>query len=164
MNYKTLMISFLFMTSATFTVAKQNNSAPKSNQALSEINEQNNKKEIEWKRWTPAVFEQAKKDNKLLLVDFAAEWCSFCKKMDKTTWLDSEVQGSIADYYIPVRVDDEIDPVIAEKYRDYGRPAIVVLNGDSIEIAKKTGYLEPLYMHWMLEGVAQNPTAEANAQ
>jgi len=123
-----------------------------------------NQKEIEWKRWTPAVFEEAKKENKLLLVDFAAEWCDFCKKMDKTTWLDTQVQGSIDEYYIPVRVDDETDPVIAEKYRSYGRPAIVVLNAEGAEIAKKTGYLEGQQMHWMLEGVAQNPTAEANAQ
>lgn len=118
--------------------------------------------EIEWNRWTPDVFKRAKKQNRLVLVDFAADWCDFCKKMDMTTWRDPQVLESIRSHYIPVRVQDEIDPELAKKYRNYGRPAIVVLNGDGVEIIKKTGYLKPLLMHWMLEGVAQNPTPEAN--
>jgi len=151
---------FLF-TSCTLLFASQRGSSAVQQQA-STVAEEKNQRTISWKRWTPKVFEQAKKENRLLLVDFAAEWCQFCKKMDKTTWLDARVQASINEHYIPVRVDDEVDPEIAEKYRSYGRPVIVVLNGDGTEIAKKRGYLKPQWMYWTLEGIAQNPTPEAN--
>jgi len=112
--------------------------------------------EIEWKRWTPSVFEEAKEKKRLVLVDFSAEWCSFCKKMDKTTWRDPQVLAIIGENYIPVRVEDEIDTELAEKYRDYGRPAIIVLDADGKEIFKKTGYLKPQWMLWTLQGVLQD--------
>jgi thiol:disulfide interchange protein len=118
--------------------------------------------EVAWQRWTPEVFTRAQQEQRLILVDLAAEWCTFCKKMDKTTWRDDKVLGSIDKYYIPVRVQDEIDPELAEKYRGYGRPAFVVLNGEGVEVARKRGYLQPQMMHWMLEGIAENPTPEAN--
>ena len=113
-------------------------------------------KEVKWKRWTPAIFEQAKKDNRLVLVDFSAEWCRFCKKMDKTTWRDPQVLAIIKDNFIPVKVEDEVDPELAEKYRDYGRPAMIVLDADGKEIFRKTGYQTPQFMLWTLQGVLQD--------
>lgn len=117
---------------------------------------------VDWKSWTPDVFAQAKEQNRLVLVDLTADWCQLCKKMDMSTWLDSQVHASIEEYYIPVRVQDEVDTELAERYRQYGRPAIVILDGNGVEIAKKTGFQDALRMHWMLEGVAQNPTSKAN--
>ncbi len=111
---------------------------------------------LKWKRWTPSVFAEAKESKRLVLVDFAAEWCSFCKKMDQTTWKDPQVLAMIRENYIPVRVDDEIDGELAEKYRDYGRPAIIVLNAEGKEIYKKTGYQAPQWMLWTLQGVLQD--------
>jgi thiol:disulfide interchange protein len=112
--------------------------------------------EIRWQRWSPELFKQAKKENRLVLVDFAADWCHFCKKMDQTTWQDPEVLAAIKADYIPVRVQDEIDTALAEKYRRYGRPAIAILDGDGKEIFKKRGYQEPRQMLWTLQGVVQD--------
>ncbi len=117
---------------------------------------------VKWNRWNPAIFAQAKEQKRLVFVYLSADWCPLCKKMDMSTWLDPQVIGSIEKNYIPIKVKDETDPVLAERYRTYGRPAVVILDANGVEIAKKTGYQEPLKMHWMLEGVAQNPTAEAN--
>ncbi len=36
----------------------------------------------QWNSWSPEVFEQARRDGKLILVGLVADWCSFCKKMD----------------------------------------------------------------------------------
>ncbi|MCK5918447.1 MAG: DUF255 domain-containing protein [Cocleimonas sp.] len=113
-------------------------------------------KEVAWNRWTPAAFEQAKKTNRLVLVDFSAEWCGFCKKMDKTTWRDPQVLAVINENFIPVKVEDEVDAELAEKYRSYGRPAMIVLDADGKEIFKKTGYQTPQFMLWTLQGVLQD--------
>jgi uncharacterized protein YyaL (SSP411 family) len=113
-------------------------------------------KAVEWNRWTPAIFEQAKKDKRLILVDFSAEWCGFCKKMDKTTWRDPQVLAVINENFIPVKVEDEVDPELAEKYRDYGRPAMIVLDANGKEVFRKTGYQTPQFMLWTLQGVLQD--------
>ena len=76
--------------------------------------------------------------------------------MDQTTWQDPEVLAAIKADYIPVRVQDEIDTALAEKYRRYGRPAIAILDGDGKEIFKKRGYQEPRQMLWTLQGVVQD--------
>ena len=120
------------------------------------IKTQEKKIAVPWQRWSPALFKRVKNTNRLVLVDFAAEWCHFCKKMDQTTWRDAEVLAAIEADYIPVRVQDEIDIELAEKYRRYGRPAIVVLDGNGKEIFKKRGYQEPQQMLWTLQGVAQD--------
>jgi thiol:disulfide interchange protein len=109
----------------------------------------------QWQRLTPELVQRARQENRLLLVDLAAEWCQFCKKMDRSTWPDPKVLESIDKYYIPVRIQDEDQPELAEKYRQYGRPAFFVLNGNGEEVMRKRGYLEARFMHWMLEGIAQ---------
>jgi len=83
---------------------------------------QEKKTAVLWQHWSSALFEKAKNENRLVLVDFAAEWCHFCKKMDQTTWRDAEVLTAIKSGYISVRVQDEIDTDPADKYRRYGRP------------------------------------------
>ncbi len=108
----------------------------------------------DWQRLTPELLAQAKSQNRLVLVDLSAEWCRFCKQMDESTWPDPRVEASITRYYLPARIDDETDPQLAEKYRDYGRPAFFVLDANGNEIARKRGYLDAQFMHWMLEGIA----------
>ena len=108
----------------------------------------------DWQRLTPELLTQAKAQNRLVLVDLSAEWCHFCAQMDRDTWPDPRVQATIARHYLAARIDDERQPALAEKYRHYGRPAFFVLDADGREIARKRGYLDGQFMHWMLEGIA----------
>ncbi len=108
-----------------------------------------------WQSWSDAAFEQAGKTNKLVLVDLSAEWCAYCRKMDATTWQDSGVLAAIDKDYIPVKIVDEHDPELAARYRQYGRPAVVILDADGTELMRKRGYMKPQWMEWMLQAVAQ---------
>ena len=147
-----VVILSVLLLSASLTACNQESTA----EVAKPSDKVSHSKEVEWNRWTPAVFERAKKDNRLVLVDFSAEWCSFCKKMDLTTWRDPQVLAVINENYIPVKVEDEVDSELAEKYRDYGRPAMIVLDADGKEIFKKTGYQTPQFMLWTLQGVLQD--------
>lgn len=151
-----VLILALFISSSLLSACNQESSTEKKATNISDNKNATHSQEVSWKRWTPEVFAQAKQKNRLVLVDFSAEWCTFCKKMDKTTWRDPQVLAIIGKNYIPVRVEDEVDTELAEKYRSYGRPALVVFDGDGKEIFKKTGYLKPQWMLWTLEGVLQD--------
>jgi uncharacterized protein YyaL (SSP411 family) len=151
-----VLILSLFISSSLLSACNQEISTEKKTNNMNDSKNVTPSKEVPWKRWTPEAFAQAKQTNRLVLVDFSAEWCTFCKKMDKTTWRDPQVLAIIGKNYIPVRVEDEVDTELAEKYRSYGRPAIVVLDADGKEIFKKTGYLKPQWMLWTLQGVLQD--------
>ena len=51
------------------------------------------------------ALERSQKENKLLLVDAAAEWCQPCKIMDQTTWSDPKVVEALAPIAIAIQID-----------------------------------------------------------
>ena len=108
-----------------------------------------------WEEFNAQLFERAQAENKLVLLDLSAEWCVYCKKMDAVTWEDPKVQQVIDEHYLPARIVDEEQPELAQRFRQYGRPAIVIFNAQREEIQSKRGYLKPQWMQWMLEAVVQ---------
>ncbi len=116
----------------------------------------------EWREWSPQVFEQARREKRLVLLDIVAEWCQLCKKMDLTTYRDSKVRELIGQRYVAVRADIDKVPDIQRRYGDYGVPAVVILNNEGVEIIKRRGYLEPEWLYWLLVEVADDPRPEAH--
>ena len=119
---------------------------------------------VPWQAWSEAVFREAKAEGKLVLLDLSAEWCAFCRRMDATTWQDPEVVRLIGENYVPVRIVDEESPVLAERYREHGRPAVVIYAADGRELLRKRGYLKPLWMQWLLQAVLQEQSVPAPAK
>ncbi len=110
---------------------------------------------VPWQTWSDRVFQQARQENRLVLVDLSAQWCAYCRKMDAITWKDPRVLAAIEKHYVPVKIVDEKNPRLAEKYRDYGRPAVLILDADGKEIMRRRGYMKPQWMEWMLQAVVQ---------
>ena len=69
-------------------------------------------------------FEQAAADNRLVLLDFGAEWCSTCKGVDRlleSAWpeLDSRL--------LWVKVDIHLRPDLVERFKVLSVPTVVIL-------------------------------------
>jgi uncharacterized protein YyaL (SSP411 family) len=113
---------------------------------------------IAWQPWSDGVFAQAKHENKFVLLDLQAVWCHWCHVMDEKTYSDPQVIALIRSKFIPVRVDQDSRPDLANRYEDYGWPATVVFNGAGGEIVKRRGYLPPDEMASMLKAIIADPT------
>jgi thioredoxin-related protein len=61
---------------------------------------------VHWMSFTEAVRQNEKSPRKIL-IDVYARWCSNCKKMDATTFVDSSVAAYINSHYYPVKLDAE---------------------------------------------------------
>lgn len=110
---------------------------------------------VSWQTWSEDQFHRAGNQGKLVLLDLSAEWCAYCRRMEATTWKDPGVVALIERHYLPVQVVDERHPELAARYRDHGRPALVIYDASGRELLRKRGYLKPQWMRWLLEAVWQ---------
>jgi thiol-disulfide isomerase/thioredoxin len=85
----------------------------------------------------------AKRDNKVVMIDFFTTWCGPCKKLDKTTWTDPEVQKWLAEQTVALRLDAEKETDLAKKQRIDAYPTMLFLKPDGGEIDRLVGYEAP---------------------
>ncbi len=117
--------------------------------------------ETEWKStWSNKIFEEAKKENKFVILDLEAIWCHWCHVMKTTTYNDPEIKKILEKNFIPIRIDQDSRPDLSNKYKDYGWPATIVFNSKGEEIVKRSGYISPENMKLLLEKIVQDPSPE----
>ena len=114
--------------------------------------------EIRWQPWSDSVFSQAKQQGRFVLLDLGTGWCHWCHVMEEVTYADPAVIKLIQSHYLPVRVDADSRPDLANRYEDYGWPATVVFNAGGSEIVKRQGYIPPKPMASMLQAIIDDPS------
>jgi uncharacterized protein YyaL (SSP411 family) len=117
---------------------------------------------IPWRAWDETQFTQAARERKLILLDLEAVWCHWCHVMDQITYRDPAVARLVSAHYLPVKVDHDARPDLAERYRDYGWPATIILDAEGRDIVKRAGYIEPEAMARLLRAVVDDPNPETS--
>ena len=108
------------------------------------IQDQNNvQTSLNWHTDLNSAFEESKKTNAPIFIDFYAPWCSYCKKLDENTFSNPKVQANLNYNYIVVKIDIDKYPDIASKYKVYGVPTMVFLYSNGTEFKRKEGYIGP---------------------
>ena len=96
--------------------------------------------------WAPsldAARDQAARGNKLVMVEFYATWCGWCKRFETRTLSDARVVRALA-AVVPVRLDAEGDgQAEAQRLGVRGYPTIVFMASDGREVGRIPGYLDP---------------------
>jgi uncharacterized protein len=114
--------------------------------------------------WNDAVFAQAGKEHRYVLLDLHAVWCHWCHVMDETTYADAKVGELIGAHFIGVSVDADSDPDLTGRYGNWGWPATIVLAADGTEIVKRRGYMPPVQMAALLQAIVDDPTPGPSVQ
>jgi thioredoxin-related protein len=109
--------------------------------------------DAQWLTSVPDAQAIAKKDNKLVLLDFTgSDWCSWCKKLDKETFSKPEFNTYAAKNLVLVEVDfpsqksqadalKQANNALQKKYNVEGFPTLVALKPDGTVVWTQTGYL-----------------------
>ena len=84
-----------------------------------------------WHSSLVAGLGQARRENKMVLVDFWATWCKNCVVMDKTTLADPAVVAALSNYvrikYQAEDLDAHPTSAVMERVGGYGLPTYVIL-------------------------------------
>jgi uncharacterized protein YyaL (SSP411 family) len=113
----------------------------------------NRAREIRWQEWGPRAFEEARSQDKPILLSLSAVWCHWCHVMDETTYSDEAIIQYINDRFVPVRVDNDQRPDINLRYNMGGWPTTAFLTPDG-DILTGATYLPPERMRELLPQLA----------
>jgi len=100
---------------------------------------------IRWERSFDEALKRAKASRKPILVDFWAEWCGWCHRLDKTTYVDPVVVRK-AEEFVAVKVNTEgsaKDAEVALHYDVQSLPTIVFLSPEGRQIQRLNGFQGP---------------------
>ena len=115
-------------------------------------------KNIAWTTWSNRLFHKAVLERKFVLLNLESRWCEACQEMEADTYADDKVQALIRQKYIPVKVDENAMPDLANRYWNYLLPGTLVFNFDGSEIVRQQGYLAPREMASMLQAIIDDPS------
>jgi len=110
--------------------------------------------EAQWLTSVPEAQALAKKENKLVLMDFTgSDWCSWCKKLDAEVFTKPEFIDYAKKNLVLVQVDfprgksqsqdlQQANQALQSKYKVNGFPTLVVIKPDGSIVWQQVGYLE----------------------
>jgi len=116
---------------------------------------------VNWESYSDDVFERAKREKKLVLIDMEAVWCHWCHVMEEKTYSNSKVAQFVNSKFIAVKVDQDSRPDLSSKWEDWGWPATIILDGNGKELVKRQGYIRKENFLPLLKSISKNPIAEA---
>ncbi len=98
---------------------------------------------MHWESGWKQALNRAQQENKAVLVDFYADWCVWCRRLDTTTYRDPAVLSYVNSKLVPVKlnVDARDGQALARQYGVDGLPTIVILGANGKEIGRIPGYL-----------------------
>ncbi len=82
------------------------------------------------------VLDEARAQNKMVMLDFSAEWCITCKELEAFTFTDPGVHEALKDVILiraDVTANDEQDKALLKRFGIIGPPAILFFTPDGKE-------------------------------
>jgi thioredoxin-related protein len=97
---------------------------------------------IQWHAYEEGLV-LGKLENKKLYIHFYADWCRYCKAMEKDTFQDADVTAYLNTNFIPIKVDFDRERQTAAQYDIRPLPDNWFLASNGERISNQPGYIPP---------------------
>lgn len=105
-------------------------------------------KQIVAKDYADAI-QQSAQTGKPILIEFTAEWCHWCSKMEEQTLVDPNVVELLKNYIL-VKVDSDKDRVLTTKFGVPSLPAYVITNSKEEKLDFSVGFMKAdAFSNWL---------------
>lgn len=109
--------------------------------------------EIKWQTNLKRAAQQARVEEKAMLIQIGATWCGFCHKMEKETYRNQKVVKHVNSCFIPIRVDADQNQELVEAIGVSGLPTTVIITPQLKIVKKISGYVAAQEMSKQLNKV-----------
>jgi thiol:disulfide interchange protein DsbD len=108
-----------------------------------------------------AQLSKAKQENKLVLLDFYADWCISCKEMEVNTFTNAEVSKELKQFVLlqaDVTANSPENQALLKRYGLYGPPGILIFtqNSEELKALRIIGYMPPQRFLEQLQKIVRN--------
>lgn len=100
------------------------------------------KKEIQWQPYETGM-KMIKDQNKKGFLHFYTDWCTYCKIMNKQTFVDSKIIDYLNDNFVSIRVNAEKQKDVAKEYGVNRFPNTWFIGEDSKSLSSQPGFIPP---------------------
>ncbi|VTS02117.1 DUF255 domain-containing protein [Tuwongella immobilis] len=97
---------------------------------------------IAWRTEYNAARQEANQKNRPLLIDIGTEACTYCKKLDLTTFQDPTVMTLLNQRFVPLKVDGNLEPNLTQALRITVYPTLIIASTDGKILAMIEGYMD----------------------
>jgi thioredoxin-like negative regulator of GroEL len=112
--------------------------------------------EVHWRYDYNAARMEAQTKGLPLVLDFGTEACFWCKKLDDTTFRDPAVLAALNNQFIPLKVDANRNPALAEALRVQSYPTLVLAAPDGKILNVLEGFQDAAVFHNKLQEALTN--------
>lgn len=100
---------------------------------------------LRWEKDFKAAKTRARSEGRIIMVDFWAAWCTFCDKLDQTTYKDAAVVARLSRTTVAVKVNtegrsDELE--LADEHGVDSLPTIGFFTPEGRAVARIEGYVD----------------------
>jgi len=96
-----------------------------------------------WITSAKTAFARAQKENKLVVVDAFANWCGWCKRLDRDVLDKDDFVAATRDHFVLLRLnteDGKEGSELARKHQIANLPTTVVFDGEESAVGRIVGY------------------------
>jgi len=110
--------------------------------ALGAVFETQAKGSVAWKEYENAS-KLSGKSGKHLLINFYADWCKYCKVMEKTTFQNEDVVSYMNRNFISTRINSDENRALAQEFSIRGLPSTWFVKPDGTKLTYIPGLVKP---------------------
>jgi thioredoxin-related protein len=118
-----------------------------------------NAQEVNWRRDYAAARKEATETGRPLLMDFGTAGCTWCVKLDATTFRDPRIVKMLNERFIPLKIDANREIRLVQALGIDSYPTIVLASPEGKVLGRQVGYAEPAEMVALLAKAPAKPAA-----
>jgi YHS domain-containing protein/thioredoxin-related protein len=95
---------------------------------------------VNWLTDVEPALKSANESGRLVLLKFTADWCGYCKKMERETFARPAVADLVNQQFVPVLVDADKYQALVKHLKISGLPAILIVSPEMVILERISGY------------------------